>query len=851
MPAKRANRDQRLFTMVDAACDQSRKRTRDLEAATQRFTAVFGKIPRPVQQKALAFLSEGERSSLDVVEIDTGGGKSLVGVWYLLNSVLRDNDDSQNAGQGLYVCATIGLQTQLAMDSQTWTLPPDFKIACLFGKDQYWCPKRIRILLSDAKIKLPDALRSFLRDQLDLRMRDQPDEWFFQTPRKRFESFVQRKRVFAIEKLSAEMNQIWSDISACTSCSCYEDFRESALQHCEPNALSDFMLERLNCPHGYARLLGSRAAMLIINMSLVFTYLAHRLPLIKPNTYVVIDEAHLVAKKADPLWNLPPRFDPEKVESLIDSWGDAARSAIASGVRHRDFTECCERNENYICFERCRDTQKTRSPPTLGERVATHWKFAELRPYVRAQCKLAHISAQASFVEELFSDETSRETDLETRLGRMRKRLENPHHGLSITDIVKLRGMDLDCVATHSELSADDADEDGAFEQTIALSAEALRRLRSIREPSTADFEEVGRDLNRSLVQVQLERARLLTSDEVSGIRLLKREVKDWTQRSPMQQLESLRSIAKTIVSTISAMRLAYAATTEEAWCAENKLFVPNLSRDGIVYEASMSLRKEKLTEHLWKNLVDANGALVMSATLVDPSMPLDERFTVFESEVGLDHAEVEAKVRRFVGDPVFDRTLVTFRLPRTTHNYNYVLFKRDEAARRAYLEDTCARIASSFLAGRKSAIVLCPNLKEVNDIRLLLRDRIGHVRHIDFKDSIEYKKFVSGEERALIYGSDGMCTGIDLPGRVDLVVITRKWNEPWRPVQYSYEKKYLEQTMISKMRQYVRLRHTTQAVGRLQRCHTDSGVVLFLGENDDAKLIRDAKYPNAALMLS
>ncbi|KAK3243057.1 hypothetical protein CYMTET_47326 [Cymbomonas tetramitiformis] len=841
-----------------SSSEGSRKRPRDTDGIAEQFTNIFKKPPRRVQREALAFLSERKRSDINLVEIDTGGGKSLVGVYHLLESVRRDAADTNKNGQGLYVCASIDLQKQLAMESKKWAPSSDIRVACLFGKDQYWCPARITDLLSDARERLPRPLELFLSKQRNINLREQNDLWLYEPPRNRFESFVQRERIFAVETRKSDIERVWSRISAYTSCKCYEALRERLREECEPRKLDDTMLAELNCPHGHARLLGKRASVLIINMSLAFTYLAHGLPLIKPNTHVVIDEAHLVVKKGDPLWKLPPDFNPEKVEERVNAWGDAARSVVASGVRRRDFLECCQQNQNHICFE-LHDKNKERNiVPTLRERVASSWKFANLEPYVQAQKKLKLLSKQVEFVERLFSDGANAGANLQTRLDKLRAYVEIDHK-IHEKEIAREYSLQFDTLDPDSDPSVDESlevDDDGSehvvFEQIRALSSELLLSLRKNPKPSRADFRALGENLVASLIDVRLERMCVLTSEDVLGIRLLKRELNDWESRSRRQRLIALSDIANTITSTIRAMSLARQALSQDEWMNHHRLIVPNVSQKGIAYEASMSLQSRRLRDRLWKQLVGANGALVMSATLVDPSKALDQQFSVFETEVGLDDAAIRPRVRHFVGGSVFDRSLVTFRVPSTRCFFEYAKFRKDPIAREAYLQEQRDRIVEAVGIGRKSAIILCPNLAELNDLKALLREKTpDDVQHVNFNDSDDYKKFVSGKYRALIYGSDSLCTGIDLPGRIDLVVITRPWNEVWRPVQYGYEKRYMHRHIIEDMRMYVRMRHTTQAVGRLQRCPTDSGVVLFLGNNSDAGVLQKRKYASSAFTLS
>ncbi|KAK3251711.1 hypothetical protein CYMTET_38972 [Cymbomonas tetramitiformis] len=93
--AEKPDSDLRL---VDATPEESRpissagvvtgsERPQDAERTAEGFARLFGKPSRPVQDSPVSFLSSRPFSHVNLVEIDTGGGKSLVGVYQVVRAI--------------------------------------------------------------------------------------------------------------------------------------------------------------------------------------------------------------------------------------------------------------------------------------------------------------------------------------------------------------------------------------------------------------------------------------------------------------------------------------------------------------------------------------------------------------------------------------------------------------------------------------------------------------------------------------------------------------------------------------------------------------------------------------------
>ena len=131
-----------------------------------------------------------------------------------------------------------------------------------------------------------------------------------------------------------------------------------------------------------------------------------------------------------------------------------------------------------------------------------------------------------------------------------------------------------------------------------------------------------------------------------------------------------------------------------------------------------------------------------------------------------------------------------------------------------------------------------------------------GHI-HIDYNNDIsKYNKFEQGDyNKVIIYGSEKLWTGLNLPGRIGLVVILKPFNAfrkntetYYRLINNKYHKDNGKSciTMFNSMYRYNTCRDTIQASGRLMRTPTDSGIILFLSNNfQDAEMLGE-KYEHA-----
>tara|TARA_B100000787_G_scaffold65583_1_gene48095 strand:- start:1203 stop:3515 length:2313 start_codon:yes stop_codon:yes gene_type:complete len=287
---------------------------------------------------------------------------------------------------------------------------------------------------------------------------------------------------------------------------------------------------------------------------------------------------------------------------------------------------------------------------------------------------------------------------------------------------------------------------------------------------------------------------------------------------------ELLRSLVE--VRQACAVIQVAGLASDMAWTTSQQSgIIPLACETGVRYMASSKYIADKLRDIVWRNV---RGALLMSATIAscDPTDQPSE-FKIFCNEVGLD--EESAFTHAF--PEVFDKSEIRVCAP-----YIGKYDARNENRRKAFMSSQVGVIDEylNALPPGKSALVISPSLTEIVELQGRLTSKVNEKRHIMFSNRVEYDKFVrSPSSAAIIYGSDSLSTGVDLPGRVGLVVITRPWNPIPDQVKQSYERTYLGVSNDSywKYYRYRRDRKGFQAAGRLQRCETDHGTILFLGE--------------------
>lgn len=713
--------------------------------AAPTFEQQFGKPPRPAQVTAAEWLSGHAHSDHVVLQAPTGSGKTLIGVSRILNSRRR----------GVYVCSTKSLQMQIIAESAEWNL--DGKVVCLFGRDNYWCAKRVRNALAErGRARLPLDERRVLSN-LPSRTAGNART----APKDDFEGVCAECDVPA-----ARAAALWARITA-QDCTCYGDMRRELTETGHENAEA-YMLNHLWCEHGRTWVLAKRARLFVVNMHLFFCYMAYTQAITK-NDYVVFDEAHTISKNATPLYEreLGHPFVVADVMATVAEF-EAVDARLLHGAEplHSAFERGCKYTPMRIAF---------------------------LVPEVRAAME-----------------------------------------GV---------GLVFDAVAPRDAMHYVDQ----ALAVLSRLRGTARADLRRVSVPMAAAYPKfrdvIRRVVERAEVEPTTDHAHIameVIHDDFFSLRAHRPEV-DAVVRAASAYAGSdrvtkqLHEALARIVRLYAAVLRAKSASREQEWTHDDatRFIVPTATKAGITYDATPSMIARALSIGVWTKL---RGSMGMSATLADVTNTADP-FDAFRAETGMD-----ADVATMVLPESFDRTRCRLVAPRM-RKFN---FSAGEAYNRAFREEQIRHIHAQLAAlpKTKSALVIATANTELNELLASLELQHTDFDHINFSDHVRFEAFrLNADRRAVVYGCDGLSTGVDLPGRLGLVVLTKPKNVPPVKTQSSYQEKYIEggKGRYWEGRVYERNRHAFQSAGRLQRRPDDAGVILVLGDpGNDANQVAE-----------
>lgn len=760
---------------------------------------------RDGQVRTMSWLGSYDHSSFAIVEAPTGFGKSIFGLWHVERLL-----EAGVCSRAIYVCHTVSLQTQLAKDCARWNVQG---VDVLFGRDQYACPRRTRDELdrrdrerrsrqgetADAEVAAAapprDPIDAFLEDIALRSPRDAP-EHFYEVPMRSL--FMEHCRTHNVP--DAEAADVWEHVSCSSSalspCDCKE--RESEpLRDSGCKDINAVVFATTDCHHTFARLkclLESR--IVILNYSLLFTYIARGVSpsVIDGKPYVVLDEAHELSKSADPLLaNLLPReLDAARTSASIREWKDLGVS-VCDDIDPTVFANEHEQEGRESTTKLCFDSRAV-APHLRSTRIhASSDAFADvLRLLMRAKKTLDAIK---TVLRALRSElrETQSEPSREAVRTRLRRALF-PEDGDA------------------GGLLRDDAD--------VNRIGDAACRISAIGSEGTIN-RRWGDDAVREAWDVLRERIREQPNFDAATFENVLR-----LSRSEDDVADIIKA-AKTVLDVLSDVRNARLAAVQSRWTDDEvrKLIVPQSTSSGVTYTASITLRGQVIAKHLWNDRDLLKGALIMSATMQNHSLdPQRDKLSTFKIMTGLDLAE--RPLPFCAAADVFDRRRVVICAP--THMFYNAHATRKQAAE--LLDKQVATIARAVqLNPGKSTLVIGPNVRELKATIEAMRVRLPHEDHIHYDDTGAFERFRDSDQRAIVYGCDRLSTGVDLPGRVGLVVILRPLNRRPNTDVTKYEERVMRVNQEWEGYAFQRELRTAQSAGRLQRCLADAGVVMML----------------------
>ena len=784
------------------------------------FAEAFGRSARPVQRAAMEWIAQQPVDAPLVVEAPTGAGKTNLGIACI---------HASGRQRGVYVCATRELQVQLAMDARGWPLYANQKhaVVCLFGKENYVCSARLsqamrprsarnELLragagggrLTSTEVAVLDvvwpankelsfdvdgfmsacarrrvnagALWARLSDWsleearvLDALHQHDPDADDAILPRRLFERLC---RVHG-----APEQRLWDAVSATSACGCYKEAHR-ACRHL-PDC-TEQMLKMLTCRFARLRVLSRFASLFVINMSLFFTYRKIQRVIDWKTDYVVLDEAHQMAQYSTPLQEdyLPLPLRMEEIERVVEKYAPVGVELV---------------------------------PPALWEGVRAAFAGLRVDALVYDSQPLARAFAAIRFT---LSPRATREVF--RACDALRQSLDGIAEGLRRFE--EARAGQRDEEAQRIREATVEALADDLLEAPAPIGAAVTERARAwfaawsgggaAAAPSRTEVHEALEAVAASFVEADPRRAEV-----AAAARRAANGASHLLVEAGAAALRDFHRFHRTLYDAREASSL-------DTWTATTHRFVVPVAdarESGITFYPTNSM----VSDVLGRSLADFRG-LFMSATLTDSK----GSFETFFAQTGLSPSIATLRLGE-----VFDRSRVRICAP-DMPKYD----ARTQSDGR-FLAAQASRIAAALAAvpPGKSVLIVSPSRSEYSALMRAPAVRkaclVGGFAPIDFSHVHAFRAFAADAgQRAVVFGSDGLTTGVDLPGRIGLVVITRSLNGS-TPVKLlgDHERCVLRvgADELWTMYWYRRDQRVAQAAGRLQRCPDDAGTVLVLGE--------------------
>lgn len=822
------------------------------------FRDVFGDPPRPQQVTALDDLAAVEPADVVVAEGPTGIGKSRIAVMHAIHML----EKTSTLRRIVYACHTRKLQTQLAKDARRWTLEasPAFatrpaRMTCVFGTSNYWCKA---LLEHEFRSEPPDTKRKRVLQQLCAF--DTMENAAYDVP---FEDhFLEICRECEFDN-PEHRDHLRSRIFCSKRCGCYDAVRKTLFEERIPHGLStDWreMLEaiepRLKCPYARSRLLSRLSTVVIVNSHYLFTSLGcgNETAFHPALDYLVLDEAHSLAD--GPILEyckqqLPPNLVIREINDVLRRWNHAR--VTRSLLKLANDTQLIEEKPFLDRSGKAKSTPPFQSPGIVDT--------------IRTRCRLCiDVSTLESchrFISDVLAIEKTIWTALEKRKGSGKRPHEevSPEVRLKAAFVAKYNSMLPHLMPLHVDellLAVPDPmiteatrDENGRDPRVLTWLKNAKREAMRLFTGEKKNEEEDEEDEENEQARARREQI----SQLLSSMCTLAQCADPFSKEVKQELTEAIKVLEAIHVARISCNR--------SEWTGDRtrRLMAPGATPEGIFYDPTAHMIRHAFRKLLWKH--ERMSLLLMSATLTSAEFAETDPFRCFRAETGLfppeekkeqddeqeDEQEDEEddvratrarKVHYFRFQEPFDRRRVDILSPRMKINFNFARMEEDPAYAQSFMREQIRHILPLLKAmpEPKSALVLSGNLSETDRIREELQSlhpervhfayRSGDTRFRDFEADLS--------ARAVIYGADGLTTGVDLPNRIGLVVILKPFNKRAEDHLHAYQEKVLGDIRddIWTMYWYKRDRIHAQAAGRIQRCAQDEGTLLILSDKHE-----------------
>lgn len=830
-----------------------------------RFEDIFGDPPRPQQIAALDDLAAVESTDVAVAEGPTGIGKSRIAVMHAIRMLQAE----RALKRIVYACHTRKLQTQLAKDARRWDLDASSafatrpaRVTCVFGTANYWCAERLEHAFQS---EAPDTKCKRVLQRL--RALDTMKDDVYDAPFE--EHFLETCRECELDN-PGQRDELRARIFCTKRCGCYDALRsdifEERILHglsTDPEEMLEAIEPRLDCPYARSRLLSRLSTIVIVNSHYLFTSLScgNETAFHPVFDYLVLDEAHSLAD--GPVLEyckerLPPNLVVREINEVLRRWNHArvTRSLLTLANDAQLIEEAPFLDPSAKAAEASKAAK--RLPP---------FQMPGVVESIRTRCRLCVEVSTLESCHRFLADVQCIEQTIWKALAQRRDTGKRPHQ--EAPPNVRLRA------AFAAKYSGE------MLPHLMPLHVDEL--LASVPDPEVTQGAKRGDDGRDPHVVAWLKGAKRaamqLFSEAEDGtskaskggeghVSRVFQSMGTLAQRADPFGKEVMQELA-TAIRVLKAIKIARISCNRGEWTSDHtrRLVAPGVTPEGISYDPTAHMVRQAFRRLLWKH--QKLGLLLMSATLTSAEFADTDPFRCFRAETGLlapgggegeggqqgegsqqggdeeeEDEEVTAtrarKVHYFCFPEAFDRRRVDILSPKMKLNFDFARMEREPAYARHFMQEQIRHILPLLVAmpAHKSALILSGNLTETERIRdelqALHTDRV----HFSYKSGdTRFRDFEADPTaRAVIYGADGLTTGVDLPNRIGLVVILKPFNKRAEDHLHAYQEAVLGDSRdeIWSMYWYKRDRIHAQAAGRIQRCAQDEGTLLILSDKHE-----------------
>tara|TARA_B100001989_G_scaffold246485_1_gene217452 strand:+ start:546 stop:3056 length:2511 start_codon:yes stop_codon:yes gene_type:complete len=798
----------------------------NFEDNVEQFTQSLGMPPRKVQENMLEYIhTQVKEGNKFVIDLPTGGGKSALAGFAASVAIKK-----YGFKRVVYITSSKSLQKQVVCDFSRWNVHETRStVVCQFGKGNYYCPERLKKLmerkaddasgilqLSTGSEKIASKVVGILNEmkRINVKTLSLQDDFFTTSYR---DVFFDKMKSQGVPDHNIPL--IWNEISASggcdkkkTKCTCRKDLKVHFRKEIHKD-LNAFLAKNLECPSCKIRSFAKICGILVTNMDALFSYMEHAgiEHIIDPKDFIIIDEAHNIVKRAQELFEGKTQrsFNASKLEETLKKWASLNTELISGCFDKKVFYNFPEDDRAVLAFDNKQYMSYYGSVYHELSKLVINPQFSyETRHFVVS--KIKELLDKFNEEEEEFENITNI-SELKSRIGHVSNVLGLPN------------------------------------EKSEEIIGETCKEVQKILGDSGKD--DCTNNKNKAWAYLQAE----IALNELTKMRSLEQEAYlnecFKIYKKGEETLENLYSSVNDAHKMMTDVEIASKALKKIDWINDDvlyKKFIPKISKSGLSYEMTYMEKSNILHENLWSKI--EQGTMLMSATLSHPEKDTEFSFEDFFSEVGLPDDTSCHTTKE-----VFDSSRMTIYVP-PMKKYSYNLSMEEK---RNYNNQRINLIAKAVAKNPLATLVLSNNTEDYKSIIFNMKKSLRSHIHVDYNKEVGlFQKFENGtENNYVIYGAEKLWTGLNMPGRIGMVVILKPFNR-FRMIEEPYYtsifQKYYKETnknsieIFNSHYRYNTCRDTIQAAGRVMRKEDDYGIVMFLSDNrKDAQMLKN-KYKHS-----